>query len=63
MRTGFWRGNLKERGDLEDQGVDGRLILRWIFRRWYSGYGLVRCSSGGGIGGMDWIDLTQDKER
>jgi hypothetical protein len=31
--TGFWWGNLKERGHLEDPGVDGRLILRWIFRK------------------------------
>jgi len=26
--TGFWRGNLKERGHLEDPGIDGRIILR-----------------------------------
>jgi len=23
-----------ERGHLEDQDVDGRIILRWIFRKW-----------------------------
>jgi hypothetical protein len=39
-------GNVKERDHLEDKGVDGRLILRWIFRRWYRGYGLDRSSSG-----------------
>ena len=31
---GFWWGNLKQRDHLEDQGVDGRIILRWIFRKW-----------------------------
>jgi len=35
--TGFWCGNLRERHHLEDQGIDGRIILRWIFRKWYLG--------------------------
>jgi hypothetical protein len=26
--TGFWWGNLRERGHLEDPDVDGRIILR-----------------------------------
>jgi hypothetical protein len=29
---GFGWGNLREREHLEDPGVDGRIILRWIFR-------------------------------
>jgi hypothetical protein len=32
--TRFWCGNLKERDYLEDPGVDGRIILRWIFKQW-----------------------------
>jgi hypothetical protein len=32
--TGYWWGNMKERDHLVDPGVDGRIILRWIFRRW-----------------------------
>jgi len=34
MYTGFWWEELKERAQLEDPGVDGRIILRWIFRKW-----------------------------
>ena len=31
--TGFWWGNLRERNYLEDPDVDGRIILRWVFRK------------------------------
>ena len=34
MYTGFWWGNLRERDHFEAPGVDGRLILTWIFRKW-----------------------------
>jgi hypothetical protein len=27
-------GNLRERDHLEYPGLDGRIILRWIFKRW-----------------------------
>jgi hypothetical protein len=33
MYTGFWWGNLRERVHLEDTGVDGRIILKQIFRK------------------------------
>ena len=32
--TGFWWGILRERVHLEDPGVDRRIILRWVFRKW-----------------------------
>ena len=32
--TGFWWGNLRERDHWGEQDVDGRIILRWIFRKW-----------------------------
>jgi hypothetical protein len=37
VHTGFWWGNLRERDHLEDSDVDGRIILRCIFRRWDGG--------------------------
>jgi hypothetical protein len=48
--TGFRWGNLRERDHLGDPDVDGRIILRWIFRKW----------RGGGCG--DWMELAQDRE-
>jgi hypothetical protein len=30
---GIWWGNLREKDHLGDPGVDGRIILRWIFRK------------------------------
>jgi hypothetical protein len=35
---------------LEDPSVDGRIILKWIFKK----------RDGGG---MDWIDMAQDRDR
>jgi hypothetical protein len=32
--TGFWWGNLRERDHLKDPGEDGKIILRWVFRKW-----------------------------
>jgi hypothetical protein len=40
VHTGFWWENLRERDNLENRGIDGRIILRWIFRKWDGGHGL-----------------------
>ena len=50
VHTGFWWENLRERDHLEVPGIDGRVILRWIFRKWDGGY-------------MDWTDLAQDRDK
>ena len=42
---GVLLGNLRENDYLEDPGIDGRITLRWIFRKWD---GLDRCGSGQG---------------
>jgi hypothetical protein len=30
----FWWGNLRESDHWRDPGVDGRIIVGWIFRKW-----------------------------
>jgi len=34
VHIGFWWANLRERYHFEDPSGDGRLVLRWIFRKW-----------------------------
>jgi len=50
--TGFWWGNLRERDHLENLGVDGRIIFRWISRKWdvstWIGSSWLRIRTGGG---------------
>jgi hypothetical protein len=33
MHTAFRLANLKGRDDLEDLGIDGRKIFKWIFKK------------------------------
>jgi hypothetical protein len=49
LHTGFWWGDLRERDHWEDLSVDGRIILKWLFKKWDRV--------------MDWIDLAQDRDR
>jgi len=50
--TGFWWGIRKERDHLGEPGVDGRKILRWIFRKWdvvvWTGSSWLRIGTVGG---------------
>ena len=52
MCTRFWWGKLRERDHWGDQHVDGRIILRWILRKWEgvvgTGWGWLRIGIGGG---------------
>jgi hypothetical protein len=34
MHTGFWWGDLREGDHLGDSGVDGTIILKWIYGNW-----------------------------
>jgi hypothetical protein len=50
--AGFWWGNLRERNHWGDGGLVGRIILRWIFRKYdvgvRTGSSWLRIGAGGG---------------
>jgi hypothetical protein len=49
---GFWWGNWRERDHWGYPGVDGRIIIRWIFSKWdvvlWIGLSCLRKGTGGG---------------
>jgi len=47
--TGIWWGNLREGDHLENPGVEGSVILSWMFRRW-------------DMGVWNLIELAQDRD-
>jgi hypothetical protein len=41
VHTGFWCGDLREGDNLKDPGIEGRIILKLIFKKWDGvGHGL-----------------------
>jgi len=50
--TGFGWENLSKRDHLEDPGVDGGIILKWILRKWnveaWTGLSWLKIGTGGG---------------
>jgi len=53
VHTGFWWRNVRERDNSQNLGVDGNIILRWIFRKLDWGKG----------GAMNWMELAQVRDR
>jgi hypothetical protein len=51
--TGFWWGNWRERTQWGEPGVDGRIILGWIFKKYdvgvWTGLSWLRIQIGGGL--------------
>ena len=46
VHRGSWWGNLREGYHLENPGVNGRIILKWILERCDGGNGLDQSGSG-----------------
>jgi len=52
VHTGFWWGDPRKKDHVQDLGVDGKIILKWIFKRWNeeTWTGLLRLRIGTGCG-------------
>jgi len=52
VHAGFWWGNPREGDHLEELGVDGRIVLKWILHKWNgeacTGLNWLRLGTGGG---------------
>jgi hypothetical protein len=52
VHTGFLWGDLREGDCLGDLDVDGRIILKWIFKKWdgaWTALSWLRIGTGGGL--------------
>jgi hypothetical protein len=37
VHTGFWEGDLREEDYSKDPGINGRILLKCIFKKWDGG--------------------------
>jgi len=49
MAIGVWLGNMQETDHVEDLGIDGRVVLKWVLRNTWEA--------------VDWINLAHDRDQ
>jgi hypothetical protein len=47
--TGLWWGDLRGRYHLEEAGLDGSVMVKWVFKKWN--------------GSVDWFDMAEGRDR